>query len=335
MIKSPFVRWWRRFRNFLQRRPHRTFRLTRRRDMPSPGRLPGYIVFTVEVSNVVKQYWRTYLVFFVVLFIVNIVLLGLISQESFRDVSNILKESGSAVVDGDVSAIMQSLALFGTFITGGFETTPKSDAQQVVAIFTTAMAWLSIVWFLRYRLGGTVVKARDAIYNAGAPFVATLIVFTVAIFQISPAVIGIILYDYSLRTPVLSEGVAAMMIAFVCILLVILSLYWVTATVLGMIIVTYPGTYPFRALKMAGDIAIGRRLSILLRLAWLVGVLLTMWAFVLIPIILVDGFINIDWLPLVPITVQLMSTFTMIFVPSYVYLLYRRMLDAAPKKRRR
>jgi len=49
----------------------------------------------------------------------------------------------------------------------------------------------------------------------------------------------------------------------------------ITSTFFALIIVTLPGMYPFRAIKAAGDLVVGRRLKILLRLIWMgVGVVL-------------------------------------------------------------
>jgi hypothetical protein len=95
--------------------------------------------------------------------------------------------------------------------------------------------------------------------------------------------------------------------------------------------------YPMRAIRAAGDLVVGRRLRVLLRLLWLGLVTIITWLIIMIPIILLDDWIKrlvpaISWLPLVPLTIIAMSSLTLVFAASYIYLLYRRIVDddAAP-----
>ena len=54
---------------FMDRRPHRSFRLTRRRDYIRPLELPGYISFTHEVTTTAWRH-RKLLVPLVVIYVV-------------------------------------------------------------------------------------------------------------------------------------------------------------------------------------------------------------------------------------------------------------------------
>jgi hypothetical protein len=105
-----------------------------------------------------------------------------------------------------------------------------------------------------------------------------------------------------------------------------------TSTFLAMVIVTLPGMYPMRALKAAGDLVVGRRLRIMYRLLW--GVLITTlaWACVMIPVILLDTGVKnllpaIKGVPFVPLLAAFMGALTVVWISSYIYLLYRRIVD--------
>ena len=120
-------------------------------------------------------------------------------------------------------------------------------------------------------------------------------------------------------------------------LVAVLSLYWITSTIIAMVIVTLPGMYPMKALRLAGDIAVGRRIRILLRLTWLVVLLLLAWAVVLIPTIVLDGALASAMpimanVPIVPMAALLLASFSVVFSASYVYVLYRKVVedDSAP-----
>src|SRR3546814_3932949 len=68
---------------------------------------------------------------------------------------------------------------------------------------------------------------------------------------------------------------------------------------------TLPGMYPLRALAIAGDMVVGRRIRILLRIVWMLVLIIILWIVILLPIIMFDTWLKgiapgIEWLPLVP-----------------------------------
>ena len=102
-----------------------------------------------------------------------------------------------------------------------------------------------------------------------------------------------------------------------------------------MIIVTLPGMYPYRAIRTAGDMVLGRRIKILLRWLWMALIVSLTWLVVMIPVILLDMGIKslwpaIEWLPIVPVTILIMAGASTVWVSSYVYLLYRKVVDYVP-----
>jgi hypothetical protein len=111
-----------------------------------------------------------------------------------------------------------------------------------------------------------------------------------------------------------------------------LVLYWITSTLIALVVVTLPGMYPFRALKVSGDLVMGRRLRIMYRWLWAGLVVVLAWAVVMIPVILLDTALKSTWpsiqnVPIVPYIGALMSSATVIWLAAYVYLLYRRIVD--------
>jgi len=120
-------------------------------------------------------------------------------------------------------------------------------------------------------------------------------------------------------------------------LLAMISLYWISSTFFALVIVTLPGMYPFQALKTAGDLVIGRRLRIIFRLIWMFVTVAVVWAVVMIPIIMLDSWIKglwpaITWVPTVPLVLLTLGAFTIIWISSYIYMLYRKVVadDAKP-----
>ncbi|MBH1956079.1 hypothetical protein I8H84_00705 [Candidatus Saccharibacteria bacterium] len=330
-VGRPFVRLAKRIGFFKRRRPHRSFRLTRRRDYKRSLVLPGYWSFTNYVRSTLWRHKAIFGLLALTYLILTVVISGIGAQESYANLSATLKESGGELFDGNWGQVASAGLLLLTTVTTGL--TPNvTQAQTVLGGLVVFFGWLTVVWLLRNLLAGRKVKLRDGLYNSGSPILSTVIVGIVLAVQLLPISLAIILYSAAASTGLLDGGVEAMLFWIVAGLLVIMSLYWITSTIIALVVVTLPGMYPFHAVKTAGDLVVGRRLRILLRLLWLGVMVIVLWLIILIPIILLDGKIKelwpvVNWLPLVPLTVLTMASFTLIFVASYVYLLYRKVVD--------
>jgi hypothetical protein len=86
------------------------------------------------------------------------------------------------------------------------------------------------------------------------------------------------------------------------------------------------------SLRAAGDLVIGRRVRILLRFCWLFALTFIIWAVIMIPIILFDSWLKsvlpaIEWLPLVPICLLVVASVSIVWMSSYTYMLYRKVVD--------
>ena len=325
-LKATIDRVRTRISSYLARRPHRSFRLTRKRDIPKKVVMPGYFAFTKEVITTLWRYKTTFGAFLVVYVLLATMIIGIAQQDQYTSFVAALRSFGPDLLGGDLGKVTEVTTLFGAAITGGFST-PLDRAGQLNTLLLTLFSWLTIVWLLRQLLAGNKVKLRDGLYNSGAPFVSTLIILSVALLQLLPAIAAVIIFSTASSTGVLEGGVEAMAFGIGALLLIVLSMYWVTSTFFAGIIVTLPGTYPMRALRSASDIAFGRRTALVKRYLWLGLVTAVLWAVVLLPILALDGTFNISWLPLVPITLQILGAFSLLLASAYTYLLYRKLID--------
>lgn len=316
---------------YLLRRPHRTLRLTRRRDYIRPLSLPGYLAFNHYVTKTLWMNKKLFIWLGVAYAILYAILIGIGSQETYQALQDLAAGAGEEILGGDFSQLGQVTLLFAVSASTGL-TASLSEAQQIYAIILIFLVWLTTVWLLRNRIAGHKVTLRDGIYNAGAPIVPTAMVAGVLAIQMIP--IGVALLGYSIANTagLLDGGFATMFFWIAASLLGVLSLYWATSTFFALIIVTIPGMYPFKAIRTAGDLVIGRRIKILLRWLWLLLSIVIFWFVILVPFILIDMWLKsvwpaISWLPLVPIVILILSTFTTVWVSGYVYLLYRKVVD--------
>lgn len=315
----------------LRRRPHRSFQRTRRRDYVRALTLPGYWAFTVQVNQLLWKYKKLFLLVVLLYAVLNGTLVGLASQGTYSELSDMLRDSGTDLFQGNWGQVSQAAILLGTGILGGINQAP-SDAQKIFAPLIVLLIWLTTVWLLRTILTGRQPKLRDGLYNAGAPIISTFLVSMMFLIQLIPAAIAALGFWAAAQTGFAVNGVESMLFWIVISLLVILSLYWGTSTFIALVVVTLPGMYPMQAIATAGDMVIGRRIRILLRLLWaLAGVAVT-WVLVIIPVILLDTWLkgfweNSDWVPTVPVLLVTMSALTTVWVTTYIYLLYRKIVD--------
>lgn len=335
-IKEFGQRLVKRFRDFLDRRPHRSFRRTRRRDYIRPLELPGNIAFTIEVNKTLWKYKRIFALLAVVYVLFYGVLVGIQSQEAYGAMGELLKETGGDIFSGNWGSIGQAGILLAGIASGSVNT-GVTEVQQFFGTIIFLFMWLTTVWLLRNLLAGHKVRLRDGIYNSGAPVISTALIAVLIVIQLLPVAIAAIGYGAAAATGLLSGGAATMLFWLAAACLTTLSLYWITSSLFAMIVVTLPGTYPYQAIKAAGDIVLGRRTKILLRWLWMLLMIALASLLVLIPIILIDmGLKNmwpsIDWLPIVPFSFLIFASIAAMWMASYVYLLYRKIVDYEPTK---
>lgn len=326
-----------RVQNYLRRRPHRSFRLTKRRDYKRALRLPGYFAFTLYVTGVLWREKSTFLLLGLTFFVLMIVFGMIGSQDIYDQLRRLLDETSSdELFNGPAGEVGKAGMILFTTLTSGLNGNVDTG-QTLLAGFLGVYVWLTVVWLLRHMLANKKVKLRDGLYGAGAPLLPTMLMFFVVMIQLLPGAIVAIVATSAWQSGFIDGGAPAMAASIGLVLVAVLSLYWVTSTLIALVVVTLPGIYPFRALTIAGDLVIGRRLRLLYRLLWMILVVLSWWVVVMIPVILLDGWIkslvtSIDWLPIVPAALLMMSTATVTWTAAYVYLLYRKVVDddAAP-----
>lgn len=328
------VRIWRKLRQrvdgLLSRRAHRSFRRTRRRDYVRTLALPGYWSFSRYVLRTLATHRRLFLLLGLVFAVMTAAMAGVTSQEQYTKLTDAVQQTGQTIFEGAWGQIGQAGLLVLASLNGA-ASPAVTEPQQIYSTILALLLWLTSVWLLRNLLAGATVRLRDGLYNAGAPIVATSIVILVGLVQLLPVAVAFLAYTTAESVGMLDGGVIGMLFWAVAGLLAVLSLYWLTSTFMAAVIVTLPGMYPFQALRVAGDLVLGRRMRILLRVLWaFLGVIVT-WVIVAIPVVLLDTALKaalpgLSWLPLVPVVFLALSTLSLIWMASYIYLLYRRIV---------
>jgi len=321
-----------RLNEYLSRRPHRSFRLTRRRDYVRPLVLPKLLPFTFEVTKMLWVKRRIFGPLMLIYILLYALLVGIGSQETYVQLTEFLKESSSSILEAGGTVWAQTGLTLVTLAMTGLNT-ELTDAQQIFGVLLGVLAWLTTVWLLRNILAGHKVKMRDGLYNAGAPLISTLIIALIIALQLLPVALAAVGYSAAVSSGLIAAGgVEAMLFWVAAILLSLISLYWISSSFFAMVIVTLPGMYPYAAIKAAGDIVIGRRVKLVLRWVWMLFCIVVLWVIVMLPVILLDTWVKSFWsfianVPVVPVALVVVSAYTIFWISTYVYLLYRKVVD--------
>lgn len=326
----------RRRADFLKRRPHRSFRLTSRLDSQRSLKIEGYMTFSRRVLSQIKTHWR----FFGKLLLVAIGVFAtfslLISQISYNTMREALDEATKGVVSSGLGGSLYRAALI--FISTARNSGDAASDQSValLTIFIALVIWLTVVYFLRHALSGKKLSFRQALYNSGSPLVPTLILLFIAVIQLTPLGIYLIVFSAAKNTEIINGGGVEMLAVVLGGLIVALTLYWLISTIIALVVVTLPDMKPIQALRVADDMVVGRRGRIVRRLAWQILHVVVLWVLVMIPVIVLEDTLARKWewiknVPIVPVMWLVTALVSLIWTSTYVYMLYRRILDDSSK----
>lgn len=312
-------------------RLHKSFRRSYREDYHRELEVPGIMYHIFATFRVIFKNWKLFLPLLIIVVVLNVVLVGIMSEDTYTQFQDILDQTSLQVAGGDVGNVAKAgLLLISTITTGGLSG-ESSEAATVFGVIIFLMIWLVTVFLLRHRLAGHKVKLRDGLYNAMTPLVSTFVVFAVAVIQCVPIFILIIVYSAAVQTDFLATPFYALVFFIFAAVMILLSSYLLSSSLIALVAVTAPGLYPLKALDAASDLMMGRRVKFILRLVALLFAMAIVWIIVMLPLILFDLWMKtFEWtegIPFIPVCLNVMTCFTAIYVSAYLYLYYRWMLN--------
>ena len=311
---------------------HKTFKRSYREDYTRDLEIPGIMAHIFATFKIIFKNWRKFLPLLAITVVLNILLVGLMSESTYTQFQDVLNETSAEVAGGNIGNVAKAgLLLISTVTTGGLSGT-SSESATVFAVIIFLIIWLTTIFLVRHFLADHKVKLRDGLYNAMTPLISTFVVMAVVFVQCIPIFLLIIAYSAAIETEFLATPFYALIFFIFAALMVLLSGYMLSSSLIALVAVTAPGLYPMKALSTASDLMAGRRIKFILRLIALLFALALVWVLVMLPIILIDMglksiFDGLAGVPIVPFFLLVMACFTAIYISVYLYLYYRWMLD--------
>lgn len=316
-------------------RLHKSFKRSYREDYHRELETPGIMSHIFTTFKILFQNWKLFLPLLIIMVLLNVVLVGLMSESTYTEFQKVLDQTSSELSNGDIGNFAKAgLLLISTVTTGGLSGS-SSEAAVVFAVLIFLVIWLTTIFLLRHLLANHKVKLRDGLYNAMTPLLSTLVIALVILVELIPIFILIIVYSAAVQTEFLATPFYALLFFLFAVAMILISGYLLPSSLVALVAVTAPGLYPFKALGVASDLMAGRRIKFIIRLIALIIALAIIWVVVMLPLILFDMWMkSFEWtagVPFIPICLLIMTCFSSIYMTAYIYLYYRWMLDYEEK----
>lgn len=337
-IKRKFASWKRKIQDSRAKHVHlhKSFKRSYREDYLRQTSTPGLLGHAMITFKTLFRHWRTFLPFVALMVLLYILAVGIMSEDFYLQFQDSIDETSAELATGKVGNFARaSLLLISTVTTGGLDV-GMGESQTVFMIILFLIMWLVTIFLLRHFLAGEHPRLRDGLYNALGPLLSTLVIFIVIFVQAIPLMLVIISYSAAIITNFLATPFYALVYFIFAALMLILSGYLLSSSLMALVAVTAPGIYPMRALFAASDLMAGRRMKMILRLLYLIFVVAIIYIITMLPIILLDLWFKGMWewiagWPIVPFFLLVMTCFVFVYGTTYLYLYYRWLLDYKEK----
>lgn len=297
----------------LRKRPkYKSFRLHKRIKHPGP-KLPNWWTLFMKSLRLLRANIKPLFFFIIIYSIIMIVLIRGIAP--LLDVEG-LRESYEEL-GLDIGGLTLGFTAFGSLLQAG--TQNVDAASQLYQMILIIVASLAFIWLFRQQQAGNKVTMRMAFYRGMYPLIPFTLLILVIALQLLPATIGNFLFS----TVTTNELVVGFLEQFAWVLLFIstllLSLYWISSSLIALFIVTLPEMTPMQALREAKELVRFRRISVLLKVIALICIILTALVVIVLPLIFFQPLVA-EWV---------FFALTIIAIPfcaSYLFCLYRELL---------
>lgn len=197
-----------------------------------------------------------------------------------------------------------------------------ANTGQVAGVYQTALTIvlsLAIIWALRQIQAGEKISLRNTFYKGMYPLIPFILVLLVIGLQLIPLLLGNIIFSAVFAGGLAVTALETILWIAIVTLLSLLSIYMIMSSIMALYIVTLPDMTPMKALRSARGLVMHRRMSVAVRLLFLLIILGIIMVLVILPLIFI-------WPVVVEASLYLVSSFLLVLTHSYIYSLYRSLL---------
>lgn len=286
---------------------------------------PEQIAPVTQLSNVLvltqsaaKILWQNRILFSGITVIYG--LLNIFFAQALSGGANIvaIKDALDQTLGSNFGQIGASFSIFVYIVgTSGNNANQAASAYQLILSLISSLA---VIWALRQVYAGKTIRVRDAFYRGMYPLVPFIIILLIIVLQMIPLIIGSTLYSLVITNGIAVHLIEQVLFGVLFAGLAGITLYWLTASVMALYVVTLPSMTPIKALNSGKELVKGRRWIVLRKLIFLPLLLLVVAAVVMMPIIAI-------YAPAAKYVYFVLTMFGLVAIHSYIYALYRDLLN--------
>lgn len=279
-------------------------------------KLPRSFTLLTTSFRTIKNHWKIFGGITLIYIILTFVLVRGLGN-SGTDIQK-LKSVFDEVYQGPFAGASATASLFTSLLLSG--STVQSPSGSVYQSLLLVLISLATIWGLRQVLAHKKITIRDTFYKGMYPLVPFILVLLVIGLQLIPLAVGSWLYGVVIGGAIAGSYIELALWLCLIIALVIMTLYMITSSIFALFIVTLPDMTPLQALRSAKQLVAQRRWTVMSKILFLPLALLILSVVIMLPIIIaLSMFAEIIFVCI--------SLFGWIVVLSYIYTLYRELLN--------
>jgi hypothetical protein len=277
--------------------------------------LPSVIVVLKNSVKILKKYWKTFIIVTLVYALLYIVFVRGLSGG--LDLSSIRQ---SLDRDKGTTSLSTGISLF-TYLVGNSSTTQNSSVNAgVYQTLLLIIVSLALIWALRQSYNNNKVRARDAFYKGMYPVIPFILILVVVGLELIPLLIGASVYSAVTTNGISVGGLETTFWAIGFAVMALVSLYLITSSIFALYIVTLPDMTPLKALRSARQLVKRRRLIVMRKILFLPLIIVIGALIIMVPVVLLVT-VTASWIFLI------LSFICLVFIHSYLYALYRELIN--------
>ena len=291
------------------------------------SQLAGYVRNTKDVLSRLIELKLVTIRLILISTLIILIIAGPTLYAHFTDTAASINDLATVSATGFAAFVIELFASLLSVV-GGSVLSALSFAEQLGIAFAMFLTWVTTLWLLRAQAKGREnLNVREGLYTASAPLIPFVLVSLWGVLQILP--LALVMSGFSLLST--AGGLSNILVRVAAIGIVILAvaytLYWLVSTIMALIIVTIPGTYPWFALQSAKKIVSGFRLRIFKHVLWMVGFTVVTSTILLAPMLALDIITGHRLGLLVTLYGVMLYLAFVVFSTTYLYVQYRRIVD--------
>jgi hypothetical protein len=243
--------------NDRKKKKYRSFRL-QKKIQPDQRNIPSVTSLFFESIKLFLKNWRLFTVIMSIYIVVYIIA---IRAPFITDSRTVLDTVNDVVGSTGVSGIKENLAALGAILgTSGGRQNPIA-----VSVSTLLMS-LVYIWATRQITAGVKIKARDAYFQSMTPLMSIVTLLLLVSVQLLPFGLASFVYSTARNNSLFISGYEDLGFFIVVVLFGLLSLYWVSTSIIAIYVATLPGMYPVKAFQIASNLVRFQKFKIFKRL---------------------------------------------------------------------